>query len=82
MKRISKAVVLSAVAGVAVAGGAGIASAADAGANAHGVAQHSPGVVSGNTTQAPIGIPVNVCGNTTNVVGLLNPALGNHCENR
>ncbi|MYV73012.1 DUF320 domain-containing protein, partial [Streptomyces sp. SID1046] len=25
--------------------------------------------------------PVNVCGNTVNVVGLLNPAFGNVCVN-
>lgn len=52
---------------------------ADAGAN--GAAVHSPGVLSGNVVQVPIHIPVNVCGNTVNVIGLLNPAFGNHCEN-
>lgn len=26
-------------------------------------------------------MPVNVCGNTINVVGLLNPAFGNTCVN-
>ncbi|MGX1120505.1 hypothetical protein RKD37_005868 [Streptomyces ambofaciens] len=26
-------------------------------------------------------VPVNVCGNSINVVGLLNPAFGNKCEN-
>ncbi|NEE48174.1 chaplin, partial [Streptomyces sp. SID8455] len=26
-------------------------------------------------------VPVNVCGNTINVVGLLNPAFGNTCVN-
>lgn len=59
-------------------GGAGLAM-ADAGAN--GAAVHSPGVLSGNVVQVPIHIPVNVCGNTVNVIGLLNPAFGNHCEN-
>ncbi|MFF4397818.1 chaplin [Streptomyces sp. NPDC001480] len=52
---------------------------ADAGAN--GSAANSPGVLSGNTVQAPVHAPVNVCGNTVNVVGLLNPAMGNHCAN-
>lgn len=52
---------------------------ADAGAN--GAAVHSPGFLSGNVVQVPIHIPVNVCGNTVDVFGLLNPAFGNHCEN-
>lgn len=41
----------------------------------------SPGVLSGNTIQLPVDIPVNACGNTVNVVGLLNPASGNDCAN-
>ena len=52
---------------------------ADAGAS--GAATGSPGVLSGNTVQAPVHVPVNVCGNTVNVVGLLNPAAGNACAN-
>ena len=52
---------------------------ADAGAQ--GGAVGSPGVLSGNVIQAPINVPVNVCGNTINVVGLLNPAFGNTCVN-
>ncbi|MGW4275739.1 chaplin [Streptomyces seoulensis] len=55
--------------------------AADGGAAADGAAVGSPGVLSGNTLQLPVHIPVNVCGNTVNVVGLLNPAAGNHCAN-
>ncbi|MET8577206.1 chaplin family protein [Streptomyces sp. NPDC005012] len=39
----------------------------------------SPGVVSGNAIQVPISVPVNVCGNSINVIGLLNPAVGNTC---
>lgn len=31
---------------------------------------------SGNTVQLPAHVPVNACGNTVNVVGLLNPAAG------
>ncbi|MEU4153383.1 chaplin [Streptomyces sp. NPDC026659] len=46
-----------------------------------GVAVGSPGVASGNVIQVPIEIPVNLCGNTINVVGLLNPAFGNVCVN-
>ncbi|MET8176846.1 chaplin [Streptomyces clavifer] len=52
---------------------------ADAGAS--GGASNSPGVLSGNSIQVPIDIPVNVCGNSVNVVGLLNPTSGNDCGN-
>ncbi|MDQ0954853.1 hypothetical protein QFZ24_008776 [Streptomyces phaeochromogenes] len=48
---------------------------------ADGGTAHSPGVISGNTIQLPVHVPVNVCGNTVNVVGLLNPAAGNRCAN-
>ncbi|MFF0422789.1 chaplin [Streptomyces sp. NPDC004520] len=78
MSRIAKAVVLTVGAAAAVAGATGVA-AADAGAEAAAV--KSPGVLSGNVVQAPIHIPVNVCGNTVNVIGLLNPAFGNTCVN-
>lgn len=53
---------------------------ADAGAN--GYATDSPGVLSGNSVQAPINVPVNVCGNTVDVVGALNPTFGNSCVNK
>ncbi|MFE1287424.1 chaplin [Streptomyces sp. NPDC058751] len=48
---------------------------------AQGVAVGSPGVLSGNVVQIPISIPVNACGNTVSVIGLLNPAFGNTCVN-
>ncbi|MEU6288154.1 chaplin [Streptomyces sp. NPDC046988] len=51
------------------------------GATADGSSAGSPGLVSGNTVQLPVDVPVNVCGNTVNVVGLLNPAAGNGCAN-
>ncbi|MET7288934.1 chaplin [Streptomyces sp. NPDC005573] len=51
------------------------------GASADGTAAGSPGVISGNTVQLPVHVPVNVCGNTVDVVGLLNPAMGNKCAN-
>ncbi len=54
---------------------------AAADSDAHGAAAHSPGVLSGNVVQVPVHIPVNVCGNTVNVIGLLNPAFGNTCVN-
>ncbi|MFC8124339.1 chaplin [Streptomyces sp. NPDC057302] len=73
----------AAFAAVTVIGGAGSAVAvADPGpgAYAEGTAQNSPGVLSGNLLQVPVDIPVNACGNSLNVVGLLNPAAGNNCQ--
>ncbi|MEV7326409.1 chaplin [Streptomyces sp. NPDC093970] len=78
MSRIAKGLVLSTAAVAAVAGGAGVA-AADSGAN--GAAAHSPGVLSGNVIEVPVHVPVNVCGDSVDVVGLLNPAFGNTCAN-
>jgi hypothetical protein len=51
------------------------------GATAQGVAKGSPGVLSGNNIAAPIDIPVNACGNSVTIGGLLNPTFGNDCEN-
>ncbi|MFD3501952.1 chaplin [Streptomyces sp. NPDC058676] len=79
MSRIAKGLVLTSAAAAAVAGAAGAAS-ADSGAS--GVATNSPGVLSGNVVQAPIHVPVNICGNTLNGGGFMNPAFGNHCVNR
>ncbi|MGW1798099.1 chaplin [Streptomyces sp. NPDC001984] len=78
MSRIAKGLVLTSVAAAAVAGAAGIA-AADSGAN--GGASNSPGVLSGNVIQVPVHVPINACGNTVDVIGLLNPAFGNICSN-
>ncbi|MGW2074120.1 chaplin [Streptomyces sp. NPDC001953] len=49
---------------------------------ADGTAAGSPGLISGNTVQLPVHVPVNVCGNTVTVVGLLNSASGKTCANR
>lgn len=49
--------------------------------SAVGTATGSPGLLSGNVVQAPVDIPVNVCGNSVNVLGVLNPATGNACVN-
>ncbi|MFE5487007.1 chaplin [Streptomyces sp. NPDC056527] len=57
------------------------AGAAHADSGAQGAAVGSPGVISGNAVQLPVHVPVNVCGNTVNVIGLLNPAAGNRCAN-
>ncbi|MDC2949251.1 chaplin [Streptomyces heilongjiangensis] len=59
----------------------GAASPAMADSEAQGAAIGSPGVLSGNVVQVPVHIPVNVCGNTISVIGLLNPAFGNVCVN-
>jgi hypothetical protein len=59
----------------------GVATPAFADAGAQGAAIGSPGFLSGNVVQVPIHIPINVCGNTVNVVGALNPAFGNVCVN-
>lgn len=76
MSRIAKGLVLTTAAVAAVAGGVGVAS-ADSGAQ--GVAADSPGVLSGNAIQAPVHVPVNVCGDTVDVIALLNPAFANTC---
>lgn len=80
MKNLKKAAALTMVAGGIVAAGAGVAS-AHGGAVAHGEALNSPGVASGNLVQVPVHVPVNVSGNTVNVIGLLNPAFGNGAVN-
>ncbi|MCX4668420.1 chaplin ChpH [Streptomyces sp. B-S-A8] len=76
---IKKVVAAAAATGGLVLAGAGMA-VADAGAQ--GAAVKSPGVLSGNVVQAPVHVPVNVCGNTVSVIGLLNPAFGNTCVNK
>ncbi|MEW1995072.1 chaplin ChpF [Streptomyces coelicoflavus] len=78
MSRIAKAAGVALGAGAVVLSGTGMAM-ADAGAE--GAAIGSPGVLSGNVVQVPVHVPVNVCGNTIDVIGLLNPAFGNACEN-
>ncbi|MFD9389613.1 chaplin [Streptomyces sp. NPDC060000] len=78
MSRIAKVAAIALGTSAVVVSGAGLAM-ADAGAQAAAVG--SPGVLSGNVVQVPIHIPVNICGNTVNVVGLLNPAFGNTCAN-
>ncbi|MFD8701660.1 chaplin [Kitasatospora sp. NPDC059648] len=78
MQNMKKVTVLSAAAVGLVLGAAGSAAAS---AGAQGVAAGSPGVVSGNQVQIPVHVPINLCGNTLNAAGLLNPAFGNTCAN-
>ncbi|MGV9339651.1 chaplin [Streptomyces sp. NPDC003688] len=67
------------VAGAILALGGAAPAFADAGAE--GAAVGSPGVLSGNVIQIPVHVPINVCGNSVNVIALLNPTLGNACVN-
>ncbi|MER7822298.1 MULTISPECIES: chaplin [unclassified Streptomyces] len=78
MSRVLKSAGLALVLGLAVIGGA---TSASADSTANGVAIGSPGVLSGNVIQIPISIPINLCGNSINVIGALNPAAGNVCVN-
>ena len=59
----------------------GMAAPAFAVSGAQGAAVHTPGVLSGNVVQVPVHIPINVCGNSINVIALLNPTIGNFCAN-
>ncbi|MEU2433397.1 chaplin [Streptomyces sp. NPDC007861] len=70
------------VAAMVTGGALAAAGAAHADSSARGDATGSPGLLSGNSVQLPVHVPVNVCGNTVNVIGLLNPAVGNSCENK
>ncbi|WP_126641705.1 chaplin [Embleya hyalina] len=76
MKKIAA---VAAMAGGIAAMGAGIANAS---ADADGAAVNSPGVVSGNNVEIPVHVPVNICGNTVDIlIGVLNPTFGNVCVN-
>ncbi|MFD8543756.1 chaplin [Streptomyces sp. NPDC059649] len=74
--RIRTALAATALTATAVLGGAGVA-AADSGAG--GAAWYSPGVISGNTIQVPVHLPINLCGNSIDIIGLFNSATSNTC---
>ncbi|MFD4523507.1 chaplin [Streptomyces sp. NPDC058470] len=78
MKRVTRNGLIVAA---AASGAMAVTMPAHADSAANGTAAGSPGLISGNTIQLPVHVPVNVCGNTVNVVGLLNPAAGNSCAN-
>jgi hypothetical protein len=78
MKKMGKVAVLTAATSGLMLAGAGAAMAAS---DADGAAVGSPGVLSGNLVQVPVHVPVNACGNTVSVIGVLNPAFGNVCAN-
>ncbi|UNO43230.1 chaplin [Streptomyces sp. MST-110588] len=86
MKRFIRATSIAAAGCAVLLGTAGAATADDEGGGAsgalsYGAAVNSPGVLSGNIVQIPVGIPINICGNTVDIIGLLNPAFGNTCVN-
>ncbi|MCT2588740.1 chaplin [Streptomyces sp. N2-109] len=79
MRQVTKKglITVAAAGGVlALSGGSAFAD-----STAEGGSAKSPGVLSGNTAQVPVHVPVNVCGNTVDVVGALNPTFGNKCAN-
>jgi hypothetical protein len=71
------AVLTAATSGLVLAG----AGAALADTSADGSATGSPGVVSGNNTQVPVHIPINITGNGIDVIGVLDSVFNNHSEN-
>ncbi|MFJ8113050.1 chaplin [Streptomyces sp. NPDC096132] len=80
MRQVTRKSLMTVAAATGVIAAAGGYAHADSGAS--GSATDSPGIASGNTVQAPVNIPVNVCGNTIDIVGLLNPSFGNSCANK
>ncbi|QJT00671.1 chaplin [Streptomyces asoensis] len=80
MRQVTRKSLMTVAAATGVIAAAGGYAHADSGAN--GIATDSPGVLSGNSVQAPVNVPVNVCGNTIDVVGALNPTFGNSCANK
>ncbi len=78
---MKKAAAVTIAAGGLALAGAGIASAHGGAPAAGAISKNNPGVVSGNVVQVPVTVGANLCGNTVNVVGLLNPAHGNLCVN-
>ncbi|MFH8345622.1 chaplin family protein [Streptomyces sp. NPDC018045] len=79
MRQVAKKGLITVAAAGGVLAVAGSYAHADSGAQ--GNAAHSPGVLAGNAAQVPVDVPVQACGNSANVVGLLNPAMGNRCDN-
>ncbi|MFG2787642.1 chaplin family protein [Streptomyces sp. NPDC048419] len=79
MRQVTRKGLMTVAAATGVLAAAGGYAHADSGAS--GSSSNSPGILSGNTVQVPVHVPVNVCGNTVDVVGILNPAMGNSCAN-
>jgi len=79
--RIRTIATTAVLAGVFALGGTATAFAADPDPTV-GTAVGSPGVLSGDVIQIPIKIPVNLCGNSIDLIGILNPTAGNVCVNQ
>ncbi|MEU9120846.1 chaplin [Streptomyces sp. NPDC048506] len=79
MKNIKRAAAITMVASGLALAGAGVASAHTP--QAGGQAVNSPGIVSGNNTQVPVHTPVNLCGDSITIAGLLSPNFGQRCVN-
>jgi ChpA-C len=73
-----KALLVAGAAALALGGTAGVAS-ADCGAVAD--ATGSPGVLSGDAIQVSSHLPIDLCGDSIDIVALFNPTLGNGCAN-
>ncbi|MFB7274075.1 chaplin [Streptomyces sp. NPDC056244] len=78
VKKLKRTGVVIAIAGSILAAGGGPAF---ADAEAEAIAKGSPGVLSGNVIQVPVHVPINLCGNTVDILALLNPAAANKCIN-
>ena len=77
MRTLIKTTIIAGTITAALSMGTAAAYAQD-GAVANGKAANSPGVGSGNTIQTPP-LPINLCGNGSDIIGVLNPAFGNKC---
>ncbi|MFD3827105.1 chaplin [Streptomyces sp. NPDC058625] len=80
MRQVTRKGLMTVAAASGVIAAAGGLAHADSGTQ--GAAEGSPGVLSGNSLHAPVHAPVNVCGNTVDVVGVLNPSVGTSCANQ
>ncbi|MFC9283951.1 chaplin [Streptomyces collinus] len=60
---------------------AGTTTAFAADPNPVGAAANSPGLLSGNVIQVPVDLGLNLCGDTIDLIGLLNPAGASTCTN-
>ncbi|MCQ4041128.1 chaplin [Streptantibioticus rubrisoli] len=65
---------------LALTGALATATTAVAQSGANGSAVGSPGVISGDVIQVPVNLPIQVCGNSIDIIGILNPAAGNTCQ--
>lgn len=78
MLRVIRNAVIAALTGASLLGSVGVATASS---RAEGETTQSSGTLAGNVIQVPVHVPVNICGNSVNVLGLLNPTFGNFCAN-